>query len=101
MSTRLNRSLTVRDGRLFMEDCDVAGLADTFGTPLFVVHGANDPRCPVSESDKFVRAVREKGQDVTYLRFPDEGHGIRKLRNRGIMGRQLAKFMEQNLQIAK
>ena len=37
MSTRLNRSLTVSDGRLFIEDCDVAALADEFGTPLFVV----------------------------------------------------------------
>ena len=37
MTTRLNRSLTVRDGRLFIEDCDVAELADQFGTPVFVV----------------------------------------------------------------
>ena len=50
--------------------------------PLLVAHGANDPRDPVTESDRIVNAVREAGHPVTYLRFPDEGHSIRKLENR-------------------
>ena len=37
MTTQLSESLSIRDGRLFMEDCDVAGLAEEFGTPLFIV----------------------------------------------------------------
>lgn len=37
MTNKLNESLSVRDGRLFIEDCDVSELADRFGTPLFVV----------------------------------------------------------------
>lgn len=34
---RISESLSVREGRLFLEECDVTGLADRFGSPLFVV----------------------------------------------------------------
>jgi dipeptidyl aminopeptidase/acylaminoacyl peptidase len=68
--------------------------------PLMVIHGANDPRDPVTESDGFVRAVRERGGRVEYLRFPDEGHGIRKLDNRVIAYRRIASFLERELGLA-
>ena len=65
--------------------------------PVMVLHGANDPRDPVTESDQFVRAIRERGGEVQYLRFPDEGHGIRKLANRIIAYRRIAQFLERTL----
>ncbi|AKF03789.1 alpha/beta hydrolase family protein [Sandaracinus amylolyticus] len=65
--------------------------------PLLVEHGANDPRDPVSESDRFVRAARAQDVEVEYLRFPDEGHGVRQLRNRVHMYRQIAAFLERHL----
>ncbi|MFN0206709.1 MAG: prolyl oligopeptidase family serine peptidase [Planctomycetota bacterium] len=65
--------------------------------PVMVIHGANDPRDPVAESDQFVRAVREQGGEVEYMRFPDEGHGIRKLSNRIICYRRVAGFLEKLL----
>lgn len=37
MVRELNASLSIRNGRLFIEDCDAADLAKRFGTPLFVV----------------------------------------------------------------
>ncbi len=71
----------------------VANVAD----PVMVLHGANDPRDPPTESDQFVRAIRAKGGEVEYLRFPDEGHGIRKLANRLIAYRRIANFLERHL----
>ncbi|MCI0585568.1 MAG: S9 family peptidase [Planctomycetes bacterium] len=68
--------------------------------PLMVIHGANDPRDPVTESDQFVRAIRENGGEVEYLRYPDEGHGIRKLPNRAIAYRRIAAFLERTLGVA-
>jgi dipeptidyl aminopeptidase/acylaminoacyl peptidase len=65
--------------------------------PLLVSHGANDPRDPITESDQFVRAIRERGGEVEYLRFPDEGHGIRKLSNRVIAYRRVARFLARTL----
>jgi len=34
---RINHSLSIQDGQLFVEDCNVASLARKYGTPLFVV----------------------------------------------------------------
>jgi len=65
--------------------------------PLMVLHGANDPRDPVAEADQLVAAIRERGGDVEYLRFPDEGHGIVKLSNRIIAYRRIAAFLERTL----
>ncbi|MGI9205607.1 MAG: alpha/beta hydrolase family protein, partial [Woeseiaceae bacterium] len=71
--------------------------ADKIKVPLFVEHGANDPRDPVTESDRIVKTVRDNGGEVTYLRFPDEGHGISKQANRVAFYRALASFLEQQL----
>ena len=65
--------------------------------PIMVLHGANDPRDPVTESDRFVAAVRAQGGEAEYLRFPDEGHGIRKLANRITAYRRVAAFLERIL----
>ena len=65
--------------------------------PLMVLHGANDPRDPVTEADQLVSAIRAQGGAVEYLRFPDEGHGIRKLSNRIIAYRRIAQFLERTL----
>ncbi len=65
--------------------------------PVLVSHGANDPRDPVTESDQFVRAIRERGGEVEYLRWPDEGHSIRKLTNRVNAYRRVARFLERTL----
>ena len=46
--------------------------ADKINVPMLVSHGANDPRDPVTESDRIVSAVRKAGHPVTYLRFSDK-----------------------------
>ena len=71
--------------------------ADKINVPLFVQHGANDPRDPVTESDRIVQTVRDNGGDVTYLRFPDEGHGLAKQANRVAFNRALVGFLEMHL----
>ena len=43
-------------------------------TPLFIAHGANDPRVPISESDQVVKALREMGAEVPYMVKYNEGH---------------------------
>ncbi|MFS1702014.1 S9 family peptidase [Alteromonas sp. AMM-1] len=65
--------------------------------PMFFEHGVNDPRDPVTESDRMVKVLRDKGLPVTYLRFPDEGHSVSKLENRVTFYRALAEFLERHL----
>jgi dipeptidyl aminopeptidase/acylaminoacyl peptidase len=72
-------------------------LAENIKVPLLVEHGANDPRDPVTESDRLVKAVRQAGGSVEYLRFPDEGHGLKKRSNRVTYYRRVADFLERQL----
>jgi len=44
--------------------------------PLLILQGANDPRVKQSESDQIVDAMKEAGIPVTYVVYPDEGHGF-------------------------
>lgn len=44
--------------------------------PLLIVQGATDPRVPKAEADQIVDEARANGVDVTYMVFPDEGHGF-------------------------
>lgn len=71
--------------------------ADHIKVPLLVEHGANDPRDPVTESDRLVTKIRAAGGTVTYLRFPDEGHSIAKQVNRVAYYRNMASFLQQHL----
>lgn len=49
--------------------------------PLLIAQGANDPRVKQAESDQIVAAMKEAGVPVTYLLYPDEGHGFAKPAN--------------------
>ncbi|WP_448619215.1 S9 family peptidase [Geodermatophilus sp. URMC 65] len=50
--------------------------------PLFVVHGANDPRVPLDEARQLVSALRDRDVPCELLVYGDEGHGLAKLANR-------------------
>jgi len=70
-------------GRL-VEDRDVLEAAsplniiDRITVPLFVIHGRNDPRVPLSEAEQVVTAVRASGAECPFLVYDDEGHGLAK-----------------------
>lgn len=83
--------------RAFFTEISPLSYAHQIRSPLMVVHGANDPRVPVAEADQIVRAVRHRGGDVEYLRFPDEGHGIAKLQNRITAYQRIARFLDRVL----
>jgi dipeptidyl aminopeptidase/acylaminoacyl peptidase len=88
------------DDREFFRRISPLTHAANVRAPMMVIHGANDPRDPVTESDQFVRAIRTHGGTVEYLRFPDEGHAIRKLSNRIIAYRRIAAFLETRLGVS-
>ncbi|WP_130650984.1 S9 family peptidase [Egicoccus halophilus] len=55
---------------------------DRLRAPLFVVHGANDPRVPLSEAEQLHAVLEERGVRSELLVYKDEGHGLSKLANR-------------------
>jgi len=50
--------------------------------PLMIAQGANDPRVKIAEAEQVVTAMRAKGLPVTYIVYPDEGHGFARPENR-------------------
>ncbi len=50
--------------------------------PLLIGQGANDPRVKQAESDQIVAAMKQKKIPVTYVLYPDEGHGFARPENR-------------------
>jgi len=70
---------------------------DQIRAPLFVIQGANDPRVVQGESDQIVALLRQRGADVRYDVYPDEGHGFTKRANELKALRDAATFIEQHL----
>ncbi len=52
--------------------------ADRIRTPLLMVHGADDPVVPVSQSHVLARKIAEAGGIVELCVYEGEGHGIRQ-----------------------
>ena len=55
---------------------------DDISAPLLIIHGANDPRVPLSEAELIHTKLTEQGKPSTLMVYDDEGHGLRKLKNR-------------------
>lgn len=64
------------EGLKLMQDRSPISRVDAIRKPLLIGQGANDPRVKQSESDQIVAAMKAKGIPVTYVLFPDEGHGF-------------------------
>ncbi|MBA2758667.1 MAG: S9 family peptidase, partial [Chloroflexia bacterium] len=70
---------------------------DQIRTPLFVIQGANDPRVVKAESDQIVERLRERGVEVRYDVYDDEGHGFTKRENELKAFGDIARFLEERL----
>lgn len=69
------------EGRQFLLDRSPLSRVDSITRPLLIGQGANDPRVKQSESDQIVKAMQEKDIPVTYVLYPDEGHGFARPEN--------------------
>jgi dipeptidyl aminopeptidase/acylaminoacyl peptidase len=88
---------SLAEDRDFLESVSPISSAERIAAPLFVLHGANDPRVPVSEAEAIVETAREQGVPVEKLIFEDEGHGFTKLENRIEAYTRIAEFLDQHV----
>ena len=63
-------------GRALLKAASPLTYVDRIQRPLLIGQGANDPRVNKRESDQIVEAMKAKNVPVTYVLFPDEGHGF-------------------------
>jgi len=67
--------------------------ADKISKPLLIGQGANDPRVNVKESEQIVDAIEKNKGSVTYVLYPDEGHGFARPENRIDFNARAEKFL--------
>ncbi len=69
---------TTPEGRAALLEVSPVTHAAKIERPLLIGQGANDPRVKQAESDQIVKAMQTKGLPVSYVLFPDEGHGFQR-----------------------
>ncbi|MCL2498306.1 MAG: S9 family peptidase [Symbiobacteriaceae bacterium] len=47
-------------------------------TPIMLLHGEADLRCPISHSEQFYTALKRMDKDVVFVRYPEQWHGLAK-----------------------
>jgi len=47
-------------------------------TPILLLHGENDMRCPIIQSEEFYVALRRLGKTAVFVRYPGEFHGLKR-----------------------
>jgi dipeptidyl aminopeptidase/acylaminoacyl peptidase len=72
---------TTDEGKALLKERSPLNYAGNIQRPLLIGQGANDPRVNVAESDQIVAAMAAKKIPVTYVVFPDEGHGFARPNN--------------------
>ncbi len=60
----------------FWADVSPRTFADRIEVPVLVHHGTADTTCPIEWADATVAALQQGGVDVTYQRYPGEGHAF-------------------------
>lgn len=72
---------SLADDRDFLSEASPLTHVDAIRAPLFVIHGRNDPRVPLSEAEQLVASLERRGVRHELCVYDDEGHGLARLVN--------------------
>ena len=73
---------SLTNDRDFLTSASPLRHADAIRAPLFVIHGRNDPRVPVGETEQMVARLKERKVRCELVIYEDEGHGLARRANR-------------------
>jgi dipeptidyl aminopeptidase/acylaminoacyl peptidase len=96
MAARLGDART-QAGRELLEKRSPLTYANQIRHPLLIGQGANDPRVKPDESEQIVAAMKGKGIPITYVLYPDEGHGFQRPENRMSFYAIVEQFLAEHL----
>jgi len=85
------------EGRELLKKHSPLTYVDRICRPLLIGQGANDARVKKAESDQIVEAMQAEGLPVTYVLYPDEGHGFARPENRTSFNAIAEAFLAQCL----
>jgi dipeptidyl aminopeptidase/acylaminoacyl peptidase len=75
------------------EDRSPINLVDQVKAPLLLLAGGNDPRCPKSEAQQVVDAIKKRGGTIDYKVYENEGHGFARVENQIDAYQRVANFL--------
>ncbi|MGO8796592.1 MAG: alpha/beta fold hydrolase [Candidatus Sulfotelmatobacter sp.] len=75
------------------EDRSPIYFIDQIKAPLLLLAGGHDPRCPKSETQQVVDAIKKRGGTVDYKIYENEGHGFARVENQIDAYRRVADFL--------
>ncbi|MBC7771036.1 MAG: S9 family peptidase [Pyrinomonadaceae bacterium] len=85
------------EGRSFLASRSPSEFVQNIKKPLLIGQGKNDPRVNHDESQQIVDKMKSKNIPVTYVLFPDEGHGFARPQNRMAFYAVSEAFLAQHL----
>jgi len=82
-------------------DRSPVNFVDQIKAPLLLVAGANDPRCPPTESEQVASAVKKRNGVAELKIYENEGHGFAKIENQIDAYSRVAEFLKKYATPAK
>lgn len=74
---------------------------DAMERPIYMIHGVNDPRCPISQARLFRDALEDRGwvegEDFEYDELEDEGHGSTDIEQKTRVLTLLTSYLRERL----
>ena len=75
------------------EDRSPINFIDQIKAPLLLLAGGHDPRCPKSETQQVVDAIKKRGGTIDYKIYENEGHGFARVENQIDAYQRVADFL--------
>jgi dipeptidyl aminopeptidase/acylaminoacyl peptidase len=75
------------------EDRSPINFIDQIKAPLLLLAGGHDPRCPKTEAQQVVDAIKKRGGSVDFKVYEDEGHGFARVENQIDAYQRVANFL--------
>jgi len=75
------------------EERSPINFVDQIKAPLYLLAGGNDPRCPKTEAQQVVDAVKKRGGVAEYKVYENEGHGFARVENQIDAYKRVADFL--------
>jgi dipeptidyl aminopeptidase/acylaminoacyl peptidase len=83
--------------RKLYEERSPINFVNAIRAPVLILAGANDPRCPKSESDQVVQEITRNRGVVEYKFYENEGHGFARTENAVDSFRRTVEFLDRYL----
>jgi dipeptidyl aminopeptidase/acylaminoacyl peptidase len=84
-------------GRAFLVERSPITHINKVVRPILIAQGMRDVRVVAAESEQMVKALKQRNVPVTYITFPDEGHGFVRPENRMAFAAVTEAFLAKHL----